>query len=101
MITPATTRVTPRAKTMTRQAVSSPRLRRSASRNARSRAATLGGALASILLEGGGRGLLDLLAQALVVARRPTGVPELPTLAGFGSSSDGFRDTTHMLVGGR
>ena len=49
MITPATMRVTPRAKTMTRHAVSSPRLRLSLSRNRRSRTATLGGVLASIL----------------------------------------------------
>ena len=85
---------------MTRHAVSSPRLRRSASRKERSRAATLGGALASILWKAAVDASL-IWSRSFSSRSSSAGVPELPTLAGFGSSSDGFRDTTHMLVGGR
>ena len=65
------------------------------------RVATLGGALASILWNAAVDASLSCsrrVSSRSVSGGVSVGVSELPTLAGFGSSSDAFGDTTHMLV---
>ena len=59
---------------------------------------SFGGALASILWKAAVEASL-IWSRNFSSRSASAGVSELPTLAGFGSSSDGFRDTTHMLVG--